>query len=196
MGSSVLFTSKSRNKVQFRLLTQVFSNSLQRWVDEKQKGNSFRSVNCQQCQTEYIIVLPSMGLVADIIEAVDSLIRRSSPFLAAGVFVGSLYWTAVTYGAITVLQVLGHSEGLEILERTDHIFLLVSLPAIPGKRKFNVEDFKSKSNFISSSSFPCARSNDPLGRLHPSLSSKSPKKELQNAESYPSHSRRRRRAAG
>lgn len=76
-------------------LRWVHQSCLQRWVDEKQKGNTFRSVNCQQCQTEYIIVLPSMGLVADIVEAVDSLIRKSSPFLAAGLFVGSLYWTAV-----------------------------------------------------------------------------------------------------
>jgi E3 ubiquitin-protein ligase MARCH5 len=112
-------------------LRHVHQSCLQRWVDEKQKGNSFRRVQCQQCQTEYIIVLPSMGVFADVLEAVDTLIRRSSPFLAAGVFVGSLYWTAVTYGAITVLQVLGHNEGLEILESTDHIFLMIALPAIP-----------------------------------------------------------------
>lgn len=112
-------------------LRHVHQSCLQRWVDEKQKGNSFRRVQCQQCQTEYIIVLPSMGVFADVLEAVDTLVRRSSPFLAAGVFVGSLYWTAVTYGAITVLQVLGHNEGLEILEQTDHIFLMVALPAIP-----------------------------------------------------------------
>lgn len=81
MGTSVVFTSKFIQIPNWNLLlTQVFNN-YQRWVDEKQKGNSFRSVNCQQCQTEYLIVLPSMGLVADIIEAIDSLIRRSSPFL-------------------------------------------------------------------------------------------------------------------
>lgn len=112
-------------------LRWVHQSCLQRWVDEKQKGNSFRRVQCQQCQTEYIIVLPSMGLVGDVLEALDTIIRRSSPFLAAGALVGSLYWTAVTYGAITVLQVLGHNEGLEILENTDHIFLMVALPAIP-----------------------------------------------------------------
>lgn len=42
-----------------------------------------------------------------------------------------MYILAVTYGAITVLQVMGHDEGLDILERTDHIFLMVALPAIP-----------------------------------------------------------------
>lgn len=112
-------------------LRWVHQACLQRWVDEKQKGNTYRKVQCQQCQTEYIIILPSMGYLADALEAADTMIRYSSPFIAAGVFVGSLYWTAVTYGAITVLQVLGHDEGLMILEATDHIFLLVALPAIP-----------------------------------------------------------------
>jgi len=79
----------------------VHQNCLQRWVDEKQKGNSFKRVQCQQCQTEYIIVLPNMGVLADLLEGIDNVIRRSSPFIAAGIFVGSFYWTAVTYGAIT-----------------------------------------------------------------------------------------------
>lgn len=83
----------------------VHQSCLYRWVDEKQKGNALRTVSCQQCQTEYIIVFPQMGKVANILEAFDNLIKRVSPFLAAGIFVGSLYWTAVTYGAITFLQV-------------------------------------------------------------------------------------------
>lgn len=35
------------------------------------------------------------------------------------------------YTLILVLQVIGHEEGLRILEDTDHIFLMVALPAIP-----------------------------------------------------------------
>lgn len=84
----------------------VHQSCLYRWVDEKQKGNALRAVSCQQCQTEYIIVFPHMGKFANILEAFDSLIKRISPFLAAGVLVGSLYWTAVTYGAVTFLQVI------------------------------------------------------------------------------------------
>lgn len=37
---------------------QVHQSCLQRWVDEKQKDNSFGRVHCPQCQTEYIIVFP------------------------------------------------------------------------------------------------------------------------------------------
>ncbi|KAA8584031.1 hypothetical protein FQN60_015239 [Etheostoma spectabile] len=56
--------------------------------------------------------------------------------------VGSIYWTAVTYGAVTVmqfsiltvpsaLQVVGHKEGLDVMERADPLFLLIGLPTIP-----------------------------------------------------------------
>ncbi|XP_023302657.2 E3 ubiquitin-protein ligase MARCHF5 [Lucilia cuprina] len=109
----------------------VHQSCLYRWVDEKQKGNALRTVSCQQCQTEYIIVFPHMGKVANILEAFDNLIKRVSPFLAAGIFVGSLYWTAVTYGAVTFLQIVGHKKGLALMENGDPLILLIGLPAIP-----------------------------------------------------------------
>lgn len=109
----------------------VHQSCLQRWVDEKQKGNSMRRVACPQCQTEYIIVFPDMGAALGIMEGIDALIKRLSPFLAAGIMVGSLYWTAVTYGAVTVMQVVGHEDGLEMMEKADPLVLLIGLPAIP-----------------------------------------------------------------
>lgn len=39
----------------------VHESCLQRWVDEKQKGNSLERVFCPQCNTEYVIVFPKMG---------------------------------------------------------------------------------------------------------------------------------------
>lgn len=77
-------------------------------------------------------MFPEMGTFVGILEGIDTIIKRLSPFLAAGVIVGSLYWTAVTYGAVTVLQVLGHKNGLEMLERADPLVLLIGLPAIPA----------------------------------------------------------------
>jgi len=109
----------------------VHQQCLQRWVDEKQKGNSFRRVNCPQCQTEYIIVFPTVGTLIGVLEGIDTMVKKLSPFLAASVMVGSLYWTAVTYGAITVLQVIGHKEGLLVMENSDPLVLLIGLPAIP-----------------------------------------------------------------
>ena len=38
-------------------------------------------------------------------EKVDRFIYKTCPFVAGGIFIGSVYWTAVTYGAVTVMQV-------------------------------------------------------------------------------------------
>ncbi|XP_037951491.1 E3 ubiquitin-protein ligase MARCHF5 [Teleopsis dalmanni] len=109
----------------------VHQSCLYRWVDEKQRGNALRAVSCQQCQTEYIIVFPRMGKCANILESIDNIIKRLSPFLAAGVFVGSIYWTAVTYGAVTFLQIVGNKKGMALMENSDPLVLLIGLPAIP-----------------------------------------------------------------
>ncbi|XP_053689939.1 E3 ubiquitin-protein ligase MARCHF5-like [Sabethes cyaneus] len=109
----------------------VHQSCLQRWVDEKQKGNTFKRVSCPQCQSEYIIVLPSMGALAHVLEGIDAVIKQISPFLTAGVIVGSIYWTAVTYGAVTVLQTVGYEEGISLMQRAEPIVLLIGLPAIP-----------------------------------------------------------------
>ena len=52
-------------------------------------------------------------------------------FIAGAVCVGSLYWTCVTYGAVTVMQTFGEKPGLAFIEMADPLFLLVSLPLVP-----------------------------------------------------------------
>lgn len=47
-----------------------------------------------------------IGPVVLILDAVDNVIYKVCPFVAAGIVVGSIYWTAVTYGAVTVMQVM------------------------------------------------------------------------------------------
>lgn len=110
----------------------VHQQCLQRWVDEKQKGGTHMGkVICPQCQTEYIIVFPNMGVLVLVLDTIDSFIYKSCPFMAAGIVVGAVYWCAVTYGAITVMQVIGQKEGLAIMEQADPLILLIGLPAIP-----------------------------------------------------------------
>nr|CAD7571984.1 unnamed protein product [Timema californicum] len=82
----------------------VHQACIQRWVDEKQKGNTGGKVSCPQCNTEYIIFSPHMGPVVVVLDAVDNIIYSMCPFVAAGVVIGSIYWTAVTYGAVTIMQ--------------------------------------------------------------------------------------------
>ncbi|XP_011342612.1 E3 ubiquitin-protein ligase MARCH5 isoform X2 [Ooceraea biroi] len=109
----------------------VHQGCIQRWVDEKQKGHASHTVACPQCNTEYIIVYPNMGPLVIVLDTIDAVIFRVCPFIAAGIVVGSIYWTAVTYGAVTVMQVVGHKDGLTMMEQADPLVLLVGLPTIP-----------------------------------------------------------------
>jgi E3 ubiquitin-protein ligase MARCH5 len=104
---------------------------LQRWIDEKQQGNSSVDVACPQCNSTYIILYPKSGLFVRILDTFDKIISKVCPFLAGGILVGSVYWTAVTYGAVTIMQVLGHKEGLNVMEKADPLIMLIGLPAIP-----------------------------------------------------------------
>ena len=45
------------------------------------------------------------GPVVYIMDFADRVIYKVCPFIAGGIFIGSVYWTAVTYGAVTVMQV-------------------------------------------------------------------------------------------
>lgn len=109
----------------------VHQGCIQRWVDEKQKGRAGAHVACPQCNTEYIIVYPNMGSLVVVLDTIDGVIFRICPFIAASMIIVSLYWTAVTYGAVTVMQVVGHKDGLAMMEQADPLVLLVGLPVIP-----------------------------------------------------------------
>lgn len=109
----------------------IHQSCLQRWLDEKQKGNGGGAVNCPQCGTEYCIIFPKMGPLVYFLQQVDRALSRASPFAAVGVVAGTVYWSAVTYGAVTVMQVVGHKKGLFVMERADPLFLLMGLPTIP-----------------------------------------------------------------
>lgn len=109
----------------------VHESCLYRWIDEKQNGNTRTKVSCMQCRVEYIIIFPQVSRLAIFLERAHDIIRQCSPFVAASAFLGSVYWTAVTYGGITVLQVFGQQRGMELMERGDPFFLLIGLPFIP-----------------------------------------------------------------
>uniref|UniRef100_A0A0A9YFZ0 E3 ubiquitin-protein ligase MARCHF5 n=1 Tax=Lygus hesperus TaxID=30085 RepID=A0A0A9YFZ0_LYGHE len=109
----------------------VHQGCLQQWVDEKQKENRDRKVACPQCRTEYLIFFPNAHKIVILLDKVDALVYKICPFMAAGIMVGSLYWTAVTYGAITVMQVAGPNEAMQVMDRVEPTVLLTALPFIP-----------------------------------------------------------------
>lgn len=70
-------------------------------------------------QYAYTYILKSyfssvIGPVVYVLDLADRLISKACPFAAAGIMVGSIYWTAVTYGAVTVMQVHIYSPFLDL----------------------------------------------------------------------------------
>ncbi|VVC28105.1 Zinc finger, RING-CH-type,Zinc finger, RING/FYVE/PHD-type [Cinara cedri] len=104
---------------------------VQRWVDEKLKENLNVQVHCPQCNTEYIIVYKEVNYFVQVLNKMDKTANQFCPFLAAGVVVSTLYWSAASYGAVTVMQVMGEQEAITFMEDTDPYMLLLILPAIP-----------------------------------------------------------------
>jgi len=104
---------------------------IQRWVDEKQKGNNTAGVSCPQCGTDYVIKFPMASPFMRVLDGADLLIGRLCPLVAGGVIVGGIYWSCVTFGAVTIMQVAGHEEGWNLMEAADPLLLLVSLPLVP-----------------------------------------------------------------
>jgi len=109
----------------------VHSYCLQRWVDEKQHGNPTVQVYCPQCNTEYSIKYPALGTVMLMIAGGQKAVDKICPIMTGGFVIGSVYWTAVTFGAVSVMQVMGIERGMEIMEKGDLLFVLVGLPTIP-----------------------------------------------------------------
>uniref|UniRef100_A0A1B6D7M9 E3 ubiquitin-protein ligase MARCHF5 n=1 Tax=Clastoptera arizonana TaxID=38151 RepID=A0A1B6D7M9_9HEMI len=109
----------------------VHQYCLQRWVDEKQKGNLTKKISCPQCNMDYMIVFPGMGFLVRLLDSIDFAIYKVCPFFAAGMVIGAIYWTAATYGAVTLMQVYGHKEAVKAMQGVDVLVLLVGLPMIP-----------------------------------------------------------------
>ncbi|XP_050428425.1 E3 ubiquitin-protein ligase MARCHF5-like [Adelges cooleyi] len=109
----------------------VHQDCVQRWVDEKLKENSTIEVHCPQCNTEYIIIYNEVNYIVKLLNKLDKFSNQLCPFLTAGVVISTLYWSAASYGAITIMQVMGEEEAITIMENTDPYLLLLMLPAIP-----------------------------------------------------------------
>ena len=79
----------------------VHQACIQRWIDEKQKGNTSIKVECPQCGSTYVIKFPKPTFFVAILDSGDRLIQKLCPIITGGVCVGSIYWTMVTFGAVT-----------------------------------------------------------------------------------------------
>lgn len=46
-----------------------------------------------------------LGIVMRLLDIIEKYVNKFCPFVAGSILLGSVYWTAVTYGAVTVMQV-------------------------------------------------------------------------------------------
>ncbi|VDD76045.1 unnamed protein product [Mesocestoides corti] len=109
----------------------VHQSCLQRWIDEKQANDPDLAVACRVCGYYYVIEYPPVDPLMVMLNVFDHVMDVSTTYVFGGALFGCLYWSAVTYGALTVMQVCGHDVGLAAMERTDPVILLLGLPAIP-----------------------------------------------------------------
>jgi len=126
--TSAVWTSPCRCRGTTKWVHQA---CIQRWVDEKQKGDYMLAVECPQCGTRYVIHLPSGNYFVTLLDKGEQCIQYLVPRITGGVCVGSLYWICVTFGAVSLMQVMGQQRALIVMERADPLFLLVSLPLVP-----------------------------------------------------------------
>ena len=52
---------------------------LQRWIDERQAGNSTTKVSCPQCGTQYVIIFPPLGIFLQTVEDLDKFVNKVCP---------------------------------------------------------------------------------------------------------------------
>ena len=95
----------------------VHQACIQRWVDEKQKGDYMLAVECPQCGTRYVIHLPRGNYFVTLLDKGEQLIQYLVPRVTGGVCVGSLYWICVTFGAVSLMQIMGQQRALIVMER-------------------------------------------------------------------------------
>ena len=74
-------------------------------------------VLCPQCNKAYAFSLPQINNMVRLLDFAEKYISKSCPYIAGGLFVGAGYWSAVTYGAITVMQVMRKPRLLGVLCR-------------------------------------------------------------------------------
>ncbi|NWW06313.1 MARH5 ligase, partial [Oreocharis arfaki] len=116
----------------------VHQTCLQRWVDEKQRGNSTARVACPQCNAEYLIVFPKLAGKLIWVHGTSIItlkclkqVRQSCPFVALSLRTVRIFQEALLVALFLLQQVVGHKEGLDVMERADPLFLLIGLPTIP-----------------------------------------------------------------
>ncbi|KAI6660433.1 E3 ubiquitin-protein ligase MARCH5 isoform X1 [Oopsacas minuta] len=108
----------------------VHQECLQIWIDEKQKGDSFRIVRCHQCNSVYRYKFPSLDILATALQSLENLIDLVSPYACFLFATATSYFLLTGYGYITLIQIAGHDQAMQFIQDNE-MFVWVCLPFIP-----------------------------------------------------------------
>lgn len=110
----------------------VHQRCLQRWVDEKQRGDDSVVVRCDRCKIAYTMQYAPSGLLLTVLERLETAVSNASRLGVGLALVGGVYWCGVTWGAVTMFVSVGHRRAYEAMQKTEPVVLLVGLPLIPS----------------------------------------------------------------
>ena len=125
----------------------VHQECLQKWIDEKQKGDASRLVRCHQCHTGYRYKYPPLDKLAIGIQYLENLVDVASPYACFCASAATGYFLLTGYGYFTLIQIAGYEEAMQ-LTKDNEVLVWISLPFIPlilTLTKFaRIEDFLFK----------------------------------------------------
>ncbi|XP_002137053.2 E3 ubiquitin-protein ligase MARCH5-like [Drosophila pseudoobscura] len=109
----------------------VHRSCLNRWIDETQLLHPNRPIACSQCLTEYLIVDTPLCRFDALLLRIEDVYGILCPSVAVGTLSATLYFSAMTFGALTVIQVIGCRKSLALLNE-ETTLLMIALPMIPA----------------------------------------------------------------
>ncbi|XP_022212041.2 E3 ubiquitin-protein ligase MARCHF5-like [Drosophila obscura] len=108
----------------------VHRNCLNRWIDELQLRHPNKPIACSQCRTEYIIVTTPLCRFDALLSGIDNFYGAVCPSVTMGTISAALYFSAMTFGALTLIQIIGYRKSLALLNE-ETTLLIIGLPTIP-----------------------------------------------------------------
>ncbi|KAH8245317.1 hypothetical protein KR032_008546 [Drosophila birchii] len=108
----------------------VHGACLSRWITEKELLAPDVPVTCTQCRTEYIVVMPPLCRFDALLNRLDKEYERLCPSILMGIMSGTVYFSGVSYGALTLLELSGNEIVLQLLQQ-DPILMMILLPSVP-----------------------------------------------------------------
>lgn len=109
----------------------IHETCLTRWVTAHQQEDPYKKVACPNCSTEFLIVNQKLNIFADALEKLELMWLKFTPSYASGIDISMIYIAAFSYGATTVMQIIGYNKAIYLMKSIPSIYLMCSLPLVP-----------------------------------------------------------------